>query len=104
MRRTVEGLAVAHIQVPEVGFNGDTTVGGWKAAGWVRAANSVADHWIVQAILYRASGVSVVQMPVDAAGNGSLQLPAGTTRVVTVVSPTAPLTTVSSSYTLTASA
>jgi hypothetical protein len=97
-----QGLAVAHVQVPAIGFDGDAVASGWQAAGWVRAINTLAEHWIVQAIVYRTSGISVTPMSVDASGHGTLRVPAGATRVVVVVSPAAPLTTVPSSYTLSA--
>ena len=42
-------------------------------------------------------------MPVDAGGHGSLRIPAGSSRVVVAVSPLAPLTTVTSTYTLSGS-
>ncbi|HWE63713.1 MAG TPA: hypothetical protein VHB98_18520, partial [Chloroflexota bacterium] len=97
-----QGVAVAHIQVPQIGFDGDSTTAGWQAGGWVRATNTLAERWIVQALVYRPSGISVLPVPVDAAGHGSLHVPAGSTRVVVVVSPLAPLTTVRNSYTLSA--
>jgi immune inhibitor A len=98
----LQGVAVAHVQVPQIGFDGDSIAAGWQAAGWVRAINTLAERWIVQAIVYRASGVSVLPMTVDAGGRGSLHIPAGSTRVVVVVSPIAPLTTITNSYTLSA--
>jgi hypothetical protein len=95
-----QGIAVAHLQVPEIGFDGDATAAGWQAAGWVRASNILAEHWIVQAIVYRPSGISVVPVTVGADDTGTLAIPAGSSRVVVVVSPVAPLTTVTSTYTL----
>ena len=54
----------------------------------------------MQAIVYRAGGVRVVPLPVGADGQGSLRIPAGSSRVVVAVSPVAPLTTVPNTYTL----
>jgi immune inhibitor A len=95
-----QGIAVAHVQVPEIGFHGDTTASGWKAAGWLRAGNTLAEQWVVQAIVYRPGGIKVVPMQVGADGTGTLAIPAGSTRVVVVVSPVAPLTTVTNTYML----
>ncbi len=95
-----QGIAVAHVRVPEIGFHGDTTGAGWQPAGWVRAGNTLAEHWLVQAIVYRPEGIKVVPMRVGADGTGTLPISAGSTRVVVVVSPVAPLTTVTNTYTL----
>src|SRR5205814_1768783 len=35
-----QGIAVAHLRVPEVGFDGDTTPTGWQPAGGVRTGNT----------------------------------------------------------------
>src|SRR5262249_49253612 len=67
-----QGLAITQIQVPELGFNGDSTADGWQPAGWVRAGNTLAEHWIVQAIIYRPGGTSVVRMRVGLDGHGTL--------------------------------
>ena len=96
-----QGMAVAHIQVPEIGFDGDSTAAGWAPAGWVRTGNTEAEHWIVQAIVYGASTVtSVTRMTVGSDGRGSLSIPAGARQVVVTVSPAAPLTTMPASFTL----
>ncbi|MGH2388661.1 MAG: hypothetical protein ACRDIE_10700 [Chloroflexota bacterium] len=95
-----QGIAVAHVRVPEIGFNGDTTASGWQPAGWVRADNTLAEHWLVQAIVYRPGGIKVVPMRVGADGTGTLPISAGSKRVVVVVSPVAPLTTVTNTYML----
>ncbi len=95
-----QGIAVAHVQVPEIGFHGDTTASGWKSAGWLRAGNTLAEQWLVQAIVYRPGGIKVAPMQVGADGAGTLAIPAGSTRVVVVVSPVAPLTTVTNTYKL----
>ena len=95
-----QGLAIAHIQVPEIGFDGDSTASGWQPAGWVRIGNTLVQHWIVQAIIYGARGLQVLPMAVDASGRGTLPIPAGSSRVVVAVSPMAPLTTITNTYTL----
>ena len=95
-----QGLAIAHIRMPEAGFDGDSVAAGWRTAGWVRVGNTLAQHWIVQALVYRAGTVQVLPLPVDAAGAGSLRVPAGSSRVVVVVSAAAPLTTTGTRYTL----
>jgi immune inhibitor A len=96
-----QGIAIAHVQVPQIGFDGDTAPDRWQSAGWVRSGNTLAEHWIVQAMIFHTNApTTVVRMPVDAAGHGSLTVPAGSSRVVVAVSPAAPLTTVGNSYTL----
>jgi hypothetical protein len=95
----LEGLAIAHVQVPEIGFDGDSTTAGWQPAGWVRIGNNEAEQWIVQAIVYKATTVeAVTRMPIGADGKGSLTIPAGASQVVVVVSPAAPLTTIANSF------
>jgi hypothetical protein len=96
----LQGLAIAHVQVPEIGFDGDTTLQGWQPAGWVHAGNTLAEHWIVQAIIYGSHGVQVTRMPVDVDGRGSLRIPRGSSHVVVEISPVAPLTTRTARYTL----
>ena len=95
-----QGLAIAHIQVPEIGFDGDFTASGWQPAGWVRIGNMLVQHWIVQAIVYSAAGIQVLPMALDSSGRGSLAIPAGSSRVVVAVAPVAPLTTITNTYTL----
>ncbi len=98
-----QGMAIAHIQVPEIGFDGDSTLAGWQPAGWLRTGNIEAEHWIVQAIVYRTTAVdTVTRMEVGSDGRGSLTIPAGARNVVVTVSPAAPLTTVPASFTLSA--
>jgi hypothetical protein len=96
-----DGMAITHLQVPEIGFDGDTTAGGWQPAGWVRSGNTLAEPWVVQAIESRPGAApTVVRMPVTAGGTGSLTVPGSVSQVVVVVSPLAPLTTVTNGYTL----
>ncbi len=96
-----QGIAIAHIQVPEIGFDGDTVRDGWDAAGWIRAGNTLAEKWIVQAVITRTHGATtVVRMPVDADGHGTLTIPGGSNQVTVAVSPAAPLTTVTNTFTL----
>jgi hypothetical protein len=96
-----QGLAVAHIQVPEIGFDGDSTLAGWQPAGWLRTDNTEAEHWIVQAIVYKSNTAdTVMRMDVGSDGHGILTVPASAQKVVVAVSPTAPLTTVPASFKL----
>jgi hypothetical protein len=88
------------VTVPQIGFEGDSIATGWRSAGWIRGGNTLAEHWLAQAILYRPSGIQVTPMQVDAAGAGTLAIPPGASRVVVVVSPVAPLTTVPNTYAL----
>jgi immune inhibitor A len=93
-----QGLAISGLHIPEIGLDGDNASQGWQAKGWVRAGNSVAEQWIVQAILYSNGGVRVLPMPIGTNNRGSLRIPAGTTRVLVVVSPVAPQTTLPGQY------
>jgi immune inhibitor A len=96
-----QGIAIAHIQVPEIGFDGDATSAGWTTGGWIRAGNTLAEKWIVQEILTRTHGpTTVVRVPVDSTGHATLTIPGGSNQVTVAVSPAAPLTTVANSFTL----
>jgi immune inhibitor A len=98
-----QGLAVAHLRLPELGFDGDSSGAGWQSAGWVRTGNTEVEHWIVQAIVTLPHGpATVLRLPVGADGQGSLVIPAGSKQVVVAVSPVAPLTTVPTTFSLSA--
>lgn len=97
-----QGLALANVTVPEAGLNLDTAAPGWQPAGWVQVANSLAERWLVTALVYRADGIQVVPATVGANGRGSLRIPAGASHVVVCVSPVAPETTVPNTFTISA--
>lgn len=100
----LQGVAIAHVQIPQIGFDGVAAGTAWQTSGWVNAINTLAEQWVVQAIVYGPGRISVEPMMVGADGQGSLRIPAGSKRVVMAVSPLAPLTTVSAAYTLRAGA
>jgi hypothetical protein len=96
-----QGLVLSNISIPEAGLKLDNAPG-WQPAGWVQAANSLAERWLVTALVYGASGVQVLQMAVGADGRGNLAIPAGSSHVVVCASPIAPETTVPNTFTLSA--
>jgi immune inhibitor A len=93
-----QGLAVSDIRVPEAGFGGDPATPGWHAAGWLYAGSNVAEKWLVQVVAYTGSGIRVSRVPIAADGQGSLHVPAGTSRAIVAVSALAPLTKVAGRY------
>jgi hypothetical protein len=99
-----QGLALAHIGVLEAELSLDTSAPGWQAAGWLPAANSLAERWLVTALVYTSGGVQVLPMAVGPDGRGSLPISAGASHVVVRVSPIAPETTVPNMFMLSASA
>jgi immune inhibitor A len=95
-----QGLALAHITIPEAGVSLDTTTPGWQPAGWLVATNTLAEQWLVTALVFGPHGVRVMPISVGGDGRGSLAVPAGSTHVVVCVSPIAPETTVAASFIL----
>ncbi len=92
--------AVDDISVPEIGYQSDVESddGGWQAAGWVRVANAVPQHWFVAAIEYGsgAQAVQVQSLTLDAQDHGTLTVPgfgSQVRQVVLVVAALAPTTT-----------
>jgi hypothetical protein len=100
------GWAIDDISIPELNYHSDAESddGGWQAAGFVRIANVLPQHWYVAAIEYKkGGGVTVVPLPVDADGQGQLTIAGlGKTlsKAVLVVSGLAPTTTETASYLL----
>jgi immune inhibitor A len=102
------GLALDNVQIPELGFTDDVSGdNGWQAQGFIRSNNVLPQRYIVQAVIYHASGApSVQRMTIDAAsGSGQMNLAdfgGGTTRLSLAVSATAPSTVVPAQYSLSA--
>lgn len=101
-----QGMAVANIRVPQLADQAiPASDSGWQAQGWLNITNTLPEHYIVQAAVFATDGTiqAVVQIPVDATGQGQLDIPhLGTkvSRVLVAVSATAPATTLDASYAL----
>jgi hypothetical protein len=104
------GLALDDIRIPELGFADDVSSdNGWQAQGFIRSNNVLPETYIVQAVVYSASGgVTVRRIPVDAAsGAGQTSIAgfgsggSGVARVVLAVSAVAPATIIPATYQLT---
>ena len=99
-----DGICIDDIAVPEIGFFEDAeTDGVWTAEGFVRTDNHVPQGYVVQVVLL-GDETSVVEMPVDGNGNGSLTLRGfggELGKAVVIIAPTAPRTTQPASYVLT---
>lgn len=99
-----QGMAIRSLAIPEIGWKDDGT--GWTTRGFVDVqANAVLNPWTVQLIEYRTHGIRVVTMPLAAFDRGSVTIdPAGSgiKRIVAVISSTAPKTTATAPFTLTA--
>jgi hypothetical protein len=98
------GITLDNIRVPQIGFVDGPGTSGWQTHGWVRVANLLPTHWLVQLVLYTWQGVQVRQMPLSATADGQATVTGlghDVQRVVVAISPTAPQTTIPSSYTLT---
>ena len=98
------GLTLANIRVPEIGFVDGPGAAGWQTGGWTRIANLLPTRWLVQLVLYTTHGVVVRPLALshDATGAATISgLGRDVRRVVVVISPTAPQTTIPSGYTMT---
>lgn len=98
-----QGAAFAGARIPEANLSLDT-LPGWQSAGWLRAANTLAQRWTLTALVYSAHGLQPHVVPVDADGQAGVQVPAGATHVVLCIAAEAPETTVGSSYQITVGA
>ena len=98
------GLTLDNIRIPEIGFADAPGVSGWVAHGWVRIANVLPTHWLVQIVRYTRQGIDVRPLPVGAEGRGQITLTGVggvVRRLVVVIATTAEQTTMASRYTLT---
>ncbi len=72
----LEGFAVDDIEIPGVFADDAETDGGWRAAGFVRSTNAVAQRFVVQLLRFEPGGATVLRRVVD---GGTLQLDVDTT-------------------------
>jgi immune inhibitor A len=96
-----QGIAVARVAVPELGWQDDGS--GWTSEGFVWAENAIPQRFAVQLVEYRGDQATVRQVPVDASGLAEVDLPGiGTdlTAAVVAISGLAPITLVPARYTL----
>jgi hypothetical protein len=96
-----QGLGIAHVAVPELGWQDDGS--GWTAEGFVWAENAIPQRFALQLVEYRGDQATVRQVPIDPSGVAELYLPGiGTdlTAVVVAVSGLAPSTLLPARYSL----
>jgi immune inhibitor A len=101
----LQGFALDQIRIPELHFQDDiSTDNGWISAGFIRSNNVLPEHYLVQAIVYNGTHVSVQAMTVDlATAQGTLTVPQfgnQVSRVVLIVAAYAPETTLQAHYQL----
>ncbi len=68
---SLHGMALDDIEIPGVFSDDAETAGAWKAEGFVRSTNLVAQRYVVQLLRFTDRGATVDRKIVD---NGSLQL------------------------------
>lgn len=101
----LQGFAIDQVRIPELHFQDDiTTDNGWVSAGFVRSNNILPEHYLVQAIVYTGSALTVQSMHVDlASAQGTLTVPhygGQVTRVVLIIAAYASATTLQAHYQL----
>src|SRR6185437_187424 len=72
-----QGMAIAHVSIPQLSFSDDgTSDNGWDAKGWLRNNNVLPETYTVQAALFGSDGslMKVVPVPVGADGTGALDI------------------------------
>ncbi|GAC1398203.1 MAG: immune inhibitor A [Chloroflexota bacterium] len=101
---TGQGMVLKNIAIPEIGFRDTYT--GWALHGFVPvSANALPSNWTVRIIAYTAGGRRVLRLPLSSAKRGSILIDPTrqhVKRLVVVVFTAAPKTTVSSTFTLSA--
>ncbi|HEY7984404.1 MAG TPA: hypothetical protein VID73_09560 [Ktedonobacterales bacterium] len=101
-----QGTTLDAIQIPEIGFNDDVSGdNGWQADGYIRTQNLVAEHYVLQAVVYPQGGGAPTVRPVtvDArSGVGSITLAGfgAVDHVTLAVTALAPATVVPAQYQL----
>jgi immune inhibitor A len=96
-----DGLALAHVGVPEVGWQDDGS--GWTAEGFVWIENVLPQTYAVQVVEYAGDRATVRQVPLDTSGQATIDLSrigGEVTSAVLAVSGLAPTTLQPARYTL----
>jgi hypothetical protein len=96
-----DGVAVANVAVPEIGWRDDGS--GWTSEGWVWIDGPLAQPFAVQLIEYQGETPTVRALALDAAATGETvirDLGGGVTRAIVAVSGLAPATLQPARYTI----
>jgi hypothetical protein len=99
---TQPGMVIDDVSIPELDYRSDfeTDGGGWESVGWVRTDNTLPQQVWVQAVQQIGSDVTITRWLAPAESRWSLPLEPGVEQMALVISPFAPLTTVSMPYAL----
>jgi hypothetical protein len=95
------GFVLDDIAIPEIGYSDDFEAGEgeWKAEGFIRHANVLPQHWLVQLVLFgRETSVQRLEVNTDQTGEWDIPLGGRTDRAVVTFSGLAPVTTETASY------
>jgi immune inhibitor A len=95
------GFALDDVAIPEIGYASDFEAddGGWQAAGFMRHANVLPQHWLVQLVLFGPeTTVQRLELNQDQMGEWVIPLGRDASRAVVTVSGLAPVTTEVASY------
>jgi immune inhibitor A len=95
------GFVLDDVAIPEIDYAGDfeEDEDAWEPAGFIRHANVLAQHWLVQMILFGAeTTVERLELDEDQAGEWVIPLDGRTDRAVVTISGLAPVTTEMGSY------
>ncbi len=99
---TQPGLALDDVRIPEIGYASDFEAdgGGWAAEGWVRTDNRLPQQMWVQVVQEGTGDPQVTRWLAPVESQWTLPLQHGVDRVLIVLSPFAPVTTVPVEYQL----
>jgi len=95
------GFVLDDVSIPEIGYFSDfeDDGGGWEPAGFIRHANVLPQHWLVQLILFGPeTTVQRLELNEDQTGEWAIPLDHRTDRAVVTISGLAPVTTEVGSY------
>jgi hypothetical protein len=98
---TQPGLVIDDVSIPEIGYRGDFETGddGWVPEGWIRTDNVLPQQAWVQ-VAQRVGDEIEVTRWLASEGSRTVTVGDGASQVIVALSPFAPVTTVSASYTL----
>jgi len=95
------GFVLDDVSIPEIGYSSDFEAdqGGWEAAGFIRHANILSQHWLVQMVIFGPeTTVERLELDQDQTGTWTVPLSEEADRGVITVSGLAPVTTELASY------